>query len=365
MGNPQVHFRYLEVIRLVRSPASLFAPGLLARAWATLLNRLFPEDEMTAINSRYVDTNGIRMHVAEAGTGPLVVLLHGFPEGWYSWRHQLLALAAAGFHAVAPDQRGYGRTDRPEPIEEYDILTLTADVVGLVHTLGCDGAVVVGHDWGAPVAWHCGLLRPDVFRAVGLLSVPFLPRVWGEPRPTDTMRAMGDGEFYQLYFQEPGRAEADLEGDVRRALTMFLYALSGDPPPEKRWRFTVGKGERLLDTGGLPDRLPSWLTEADIDHFVGEFTRTGFRGALNWYRNIDRMWETTRFLCGAKLRLPTLFVAGERDAVIEMYRPAYEALPVTVSDLRKNVLLSGAGHWIQQEQPAEVNRLLCDFLGGL
>src|SRR3954466_9683733 len=145
---------------------------------------------MTAIAHRFVDTNGIRMHVAEAGSGPPVVLLHGFPEGWYSWRHQLSALAAAGFRAVAPDQRGYGRTDRPEPVEAYDILTLTADVVGLVRALGSDEAVVVGHDWGAPVAWHCALLRPDVFRAVGLLSVPYLPRVWGDPRPTDAMRAI-------------------------------------------------------------------------------------------------------------------------------------------------------------------------------
>jgi pimeloyl-ACP methyl ester carboxylesterase len=322
---------------------------------------------MTAINHRFVDTNGIRMHLSEAGEGPLVVLLHGFPEGWYSWRHQLGALAASGFHAVAPDQRGYGRTDRPDPIESYDILTLTADIVGLVQELGRDEAVVVGHDWGAPVAWHCALLRPDVFRAVGLLSVPYLPRVWGAPRPTTAMRAIGGegGEFYQLYFQEPGRAEADLEADVRRTMTTLLYALSGDPPSEKRWRFVVGKGQRLLDTGGFPDRLPEWLTEADINHFVGEFTRTGFRGALNWYRNMDRMWETTRFLCGAKLRQPALFAAGERDAVIEMYRPAYEALPVNVPDLRSNTLLPGAGHWVQQERPAEVNRLLLEFLSGL
>ncbi len=321
---------------------------------------------MTAITHRFVQTNGIRMHVAGAGSGPRVVLLHGFPEGWYSWRHQLAALAAAGYHAVAPDQRGYGRTDRPDAVESYDILTLTADVVGLVHALGAETAVVVGHDWGAPVAWHCALLRPDVFRAVGLLSVPYLPRVWGEPRPTDAMRALaGEGQFYQLYFQEPGRAEAELEADVRRAVTMFLYAASGDATPEKRWRFLFGKDERLLDTGGMPDRLPDWLTETDINHFTDEFTRTGFRGALNWYRNTDRMWETTQFLCGAKLRQPTLFAAGERDPVVAMYRAAVEALPATVPDLRVNTLLSGAGHWVQQERPAAVNKLLLGFLAGL
>jgi pimeloyl-ACP methyl ester carboxylesterase len=322
---------------------------------------------VTAITHRFVESNRLRMHLAEAGSGPLVVLLHGFPEGWYSWRHQLAALAAAGYHAVAPDQRGYGRTDRPEAVEAYDILALTADVVGLIRALGHESAVVVGHDWGAPVAWHSALLRPDVVRAVGLLSVPYLPRVWGEPRPTEAMRAIGGeaGEFYQLYFQEPGRAEADLEADVRRALTMLLYALSGDAPPGKRWRPVVGRGERLLDTGGLPDRLPAWLSGADLDHAVGEFTRTGFRGALNWYRNLDRMWERTQFLCGAKLRQPTLFAAGGRDAVVEMYRPAYDALAATVPDLRVNRLLPGAGHWVQQERPGEVNDLLLEFLAAL
>src|SRR3954470_12475565 len=178
---------------------------------------------MAEVEHREVEVGGLRMHAAVQGDGPLVVLLHGFPESWYSWRHQLSALAAAGFRAVAPDQRGYGRTDRPEPIEAYDILTLTADVVGLVQALGSDQAVVVGHDWGAPVAWHCALLRPDVFRAIGLLSVPYLPRTWDDPRPTDVMRAVaGDGQFYQLYFQAPGKAEAELEEDVQLSMTMFL-----------------------------------------------------------------------------------------------------------------------------------------------
>jgi pimeloyl-ACP methyl ester carboxylesterase len=321
---------------------------------------------MTAINHHTVRTNGIAMHVAEQGRGPLVVLLHGFPEGWYSWRHQLMALAAAGFRAVAPDQRGYGRTDRPDDIAAYDILTLTADIIGVVEALGERQAVVVGHDWGAPVAWHCALLRPDVFRAVGLLSVPYLQRSWADPKPTDGMRALaGDREFYQLYFQEPGRAEADLEADVRFAMTMFLYALSGDATPEKQWRFLFDKGEKITDTGGLPDRLPAWLTGDDIDYFTTEFRRTGFRGALNWYRNLDRMWETTHFLCRAPIRQPSLFAAGDRDAVIAMYRPAYEALPRTMTDLRTNVLMPGVGHWVQQERPKEVNELLVHFLRGL
>jgi pimeloyl-ACP methyl ester carboxylesterase len=172
-------------------------------------------------------------------------------------------------------------------------------------------------------------------------------------------------EFYQLYFQEPGRAEVALERDIRRTLTMFLYAASGDAPPEKRWRPLHRKGEDILETGGLPDRLPAWLTEADLDFYVGEMTRSGFRGGLNWYRNMDRMWEVTAPLVGAPSRQPSLFAAGDQDTIITMYRPAYDALPKTMPGLRSNTLLPGAGHWVQQERPAEVNRLLIEFLKGL
>ncbi|HEX3150912.1 MAG TPA: alpha/beta hydrolase [Gemmataceae bacterium] len=321
---------------------------------------------MSTINHRQVQTNGIRMHIAEQGTGPLVVLLHGFPESWYSWRHQIAAISAAGFHVVAPDQRGYGRTDCPEPIAAYDILQLTGDVVGLVHALGEKEAVVIGHDWGAPVAWYSALLRPDIFRGLGLLSVPYLQRQWTDPRPTDAMNFVAsEGEFYQRYFQKPGRAEADLEADVRKGFRMFLYSASGDPPPDKRWRFVFGKNERFMDTGTVPERLPNWLAEDDIENFAKDFERTGFRGPLNWYRNLDRMWEQNGFLAGAPIRQPSVFVAGDVDAVIAMYRPAYDALEQTMPGLRKKALLPGAGHWIQQERPTEVNQLLVEFLKGL
>lgn len=331
---------------------------------------------MAGLNRRFVQTNGIKMHIAEQGKGPLVILCHGFPESWYSWRHQLPALAEAGYHAVAPDQRGYGQTDRPQAIEAYNILQLTGDIVGLVHALGEERAVIVGHDWGAPVAWHCALLRPDIFHAVALLSVPYVMRgawrvpsqggSWEDLRPTEAMKLIaGEQEFYQLYFQEPGKAETELEADVRKSLLMFLYSASGDPPPEKRWRFLFSKSEKLLDTGSLPERLPSWLTEQDLDFFTREFERTGFRGGLNWYRNIDRNWELTPFLNRAKLHQPTLFVAGEADAVIAMFREAFEARATTMPNLRKDVLLPGVGHWTQQESPAEVNKLLIEFLVGL
>jgi pimeloyl-ACP methyl ester carboxylesterase len=267
---------------------------------------------------------------------------------------------------VAPDQRGYGETTRPEPIAAYHIFQLTGDIVGLVHALDQERAIIVGHDWGAPVAWHCALLRPDLFDAVVLLSVPYLQRAWEDARPTEAMqRLAGEQEFYQLYFQEPGKAEAQLEADVRRTMRMFLYAASGDPPPEKRWRFLFGKSEAFLDTGSLPETLPDWLTEQDLDVFSKTFEQTGFRGGLNWYRNIDRLWELTPFLSRARLTQPALFIAGELDPVITMYRGAFEVLEQTVPQLRQKVLLPGAGHWIQQERPAQVNQLLLEFLAAL
>jgi pimeloyl-ACP methyl ester carboxylesterase len=205
-----------------------------------------------------------------------------------------------------------------------------------------------------------------MFTAIALLSVPYLPRSREALRPTEVMRHMaGEQEFYQLYFQTPGKAEADLEADVRSTMRMLLYSASGDAPPEKRWRFLFGKSERFLDTGALPETLPDWLTEQDLGVFTGEFERTGFRGGLNWYRNIDRMWELTPFLSGARLRQPLLFIAGEVDPVIAMYRQAFDAMERTAPGLRKKVLLPGAGHWIQQERPAQVNQLLLEFLAGL
>ena len=317
---------------------------------------------MTPVTHRFIKTNNIQMHIAEQGQGKLVILCHGFPESWYSWRHQLSALAEAGFHVVAPDQRGYGQTDRPAAIEDYNIFELVGDIVGLVNALGEEQAFIVGHDWGAVVAWYCALLRPDIFRSLTLLSVPYQPRTWDNIRPTEAMKLMaGDQEFYQLNFQEPGKAEAELESDVRTNILSMLYSASGDPPPAKRWRFLYNKSEKLT-TRSLPDQLPTWLTEQDIDFFTSEFERTGFRGGLNWYRNIDRNWELTHFLSGAKIYQPALFVAGEVDAVITMYHEAFDNLEHNVPNLKQKVLLPGAGHWIQQERSIEVNKLLIQFL---
>jgi pimeloyl-ACP methyl ester carboxylesterase len=327
---------------------------------------------MSEIQHRHVETNGIRLHVAEQGSGPLVVLCHGFPESWYSWRHQLAALAAAGFRAVAPDMRGYGQTDRPAAVEQYTLLHLVGDMVGLLDALGAETAVIAGHDWGAPVAWHAALLRPDRFRAVVGLSVPYRPR--GPVRPTTAMPQTDEAVFYQLYFQEPGIAEAELERDPRATLRRVLYSGSGDAPRRPRAALAPGPDVGLVPrNGGFLDRtvdppdLPPWLTEADVDFYAGEFARTGFAGGLNWYRNIDRNWELLAPYAGARVAVPALYVAGDRDLVVA-FRGMDQLLPNLsrfVPGLRRTLMLPGCGHWTQQERPAEVNAALVEFLRGL
>jgi pimeloyl-ACP methyl ester carboxylesterase len=319
---------------------------------------------MPELKHQFVTTNGIRMHYVEQGSGPLVLLCHGWPESWYSYRHQIPALAAAGYRVVAPDQRGYGQTDKPEAIESYNILNLTGDIVGLVNSLGAESAVIVGHDWGAPVAWHCALLRPDIFRAIALLSVPYASL--GRGRPTDFMKAAaGNDNHYTIYFQQPGRAERELEEDPRRSLAMILYSLSGDATPAERWKHIFPKSKRFIDSVTMPKELPSWLTEADLDFFAGEFKRAGFRGGLNWYRNFDRNSELTPFLDGAKLRQTSIFAAGEHDVVGDMIPGRYEHVGMFMTNLKKKVIIPGAGHWIQQERPKEINELLIEFLQNL
>ena len=323
---------------------------------------------MAEITHRFVEANGIRFHVAEAGQGPLVLLCHGFPETWYSWRHQLRALAEAGFHAVAPDMRGYGRTDQPEAIEDYTLLHLVGDVVGLVAALGVERAAIVGHDWGAPVAWTAALLRPDVFRAVAALSVPLLRRGFGFT--TAKMPQTKAAQFYMLYFQQPGVAEAELERDPRATLRSLLFSGSGDAP--QRPPAAAGKPPGMVPRGGgflsrhaAPDTLPAWLTEADVDAYARDFARTGFRGGLNWYRNIDRNWALLAPFDGLKVAVPALYVAGERDTVVKVAGAGIPAMRIFAPQLRDVVMLPGCGHWTQQERPEAVNAALLGFLRGL
>jgi pimeloyl-ACP methyl ester carboxylesterase len=326
---------------------------------------------MAGVEHRTIETNGIRMHVAEQGTGPLVVLGHGFPESWYSWRHQLSALAAAGFHAVAPDMRGYGQTDRPAEIEAYTLLHLVGDMVGLLDALGEPSAVIAGHDWGAPVAWHAALPRPDRFCAVIGLSVPYIPR--RPVKPTTTMPQTDDALFYQLYFQTPGIVEAELERDVRQTIRRVLYSASGDRARNASGTTRAGEVGMVPRQGGFlsqmadPESLPPWLTEADVDFYAGEFARTGFRGGLNWYRNIDRSWELLAPFAGARVQVPALYVAGDRDLVVT-FRGMDQLIPnlnMLVPNLRKTLMLPGCGHWTQQERVAEVNAAMLEFLRSL
>jgi pimeloyl-ACP methyl ester carboxylesterase len=326
---------------------------------------------MSEPTHRHIEANGIRLHIAEQGSGPLVLLCHGFPESWYSWRHQLKALAQAGFHAVAPDMRGYGESDRPADIDSYSLFHLVGDMVGVLDALGEKNAVIAGHDWGAPVAWHAALLRPDRFRAVIGLSVPYRPR--GGVAPTSVMAQNADAHFYQLYFQKPGVAEAELEADARASLRKILYSGSGDVPrrhPPGAAPSGVGMVPRA---GGFLTRMPNpevsppWLSEADVEYYAGQFRRSGFRGGLNWYRNIDRNWELMAPFAGASVTVPALYMAGDLDLVVSFPRmkEVLADLPRFIPQLRSSVMLPGCGHWTQQERPKEVNKAMVEFLRGL
>ncbi len=300
--------------------------------------------EMEVIH-RQVEVGGIELHVAECGEGPVVLLCHGFPELWYSWRHQLPALAAAGYRAVAPDQRGYGRSGRPDAVEDYDIVHLAGDLVGLLDALGEERAVVVGHDWGAIVAWHLAQVAPERLHGMAALSVPFWPRM--PRRPTEIFEEMFGGQFfYMLHFQTPA-AHVQLNEDPGASLRLLFRRVSKD----------VFDG-----TADVPP-VPGWLTDEDFAVYEAEFRRTGFTGALNWYRNLDRNWELTADTAMRKIEIPVAYLVGERDPVLG-FIPA-EPMAEWVPGLRDHVVVPGAGHWIQQQAPAETNEFLVRFLAGL
>jgi pimeloyl-ACP methyl ester carboxylesterase len=306
----------------------------------------------------------IRMRVASQGSGPMVLFCHGWPESWYSWRHQMAAVAAAGYRAVAPDMRGYGGTDAPDNPARYTLLHLVGDLVGLLKTLGEGQAVLVGHDWGAPVAWHAALLRPDLFRAVVGMSVPYAP-----PWRTDLLSALekqGVHDFYIQYFQTPGVAEAEFERDVDASMRRIYYSGSGDAPAQVSFGM-LAAGAGYLGNTIDPEVLPDWMGADDIAYYASEFRRTGFRGGLNWYRCLRLNAELLAPWRGAPIQQPSMFIAGARDAVLRF--PASQSqidrFPSTLPGLRGCHVLEGAGHWIQRERAAQVNTLLLEFLEGL
>lgn len=313
------------------------------------------------VTQRRVATNGIELNIAEAGEGPLVLLLHGFPESWYSWRHQFAPIAAAGYHVVAPDMRGYGKSDKPPNITDYVQTEVIKDIIGLIPALGYETAVVIGHDWGAPTAWSTALFHPDKVRAVGGLSVPFMPRSPVQPMPM--MREMFKGQFfYQLYFQEPGVAEAEFEKDMHTALRKFLIMAAGETDLTKLTPKT--EHDDLLTSLPYPETLPKWLTAADLDFYVSEFTASGMRGPINYYRNHDLHWQQTE---GAPMEIhqPAMFIAGTADGVVMMAAAAIEMMPHFVKDLRINKMIPGIGHWTQQEAPEAVNETILEFLSSI
>ncbi len=310
-----------------------------------------------------LQVNGLRMQVTTAGSGPLVLLCHGFPELSHSWRHQVAALAAAGCSVAAPDMRGYGGTEAPAEIEQYTLLHLVGDMVDLVRVLGQTQAVVVGHDWGAAVAWHCALLRPDLFRAVAGLSVPYAP-----PGKVDLITALekaGIHDFYMQYFQAPGVAEAELDADPAASIRRIHWSGSGDAPA----RSTFGRlgGGGLLANTSEPPQLPGWLSAADLEVYAAAFRASGFRGGLNWYRNLRRNTALLSPWRGQPIRQPSLFIAGTRDDVLKFpaSQAQIDAYPRTLPGLRGCHLIDGAGHWIQRERADAVNALLIEFLRGL
>ena len=313
---------------------------------------------------RVIDAGEVRLRVAIEGDGPLVVLVHGFPESWYSWRHQLAPIADAGFTAAAIDVRGYGGSDKPDAIEAYAMEHMVADIAGVADALRPgEPAIVVGHDWGAPMAWNTALARPDRFRAVAALSVPYA----GVPtRPfTDVFRQAFTAKgrfFYQEWFQNVGPPETEAEADVRDFLRKFYYAISGDAPPGT-WP-DKPHGATLLEQMIDPGAFPAWLSDQDLDYYVAEFEASGLRGPLNRYRNHERDFEWLQAFKDRRIEQPALFIGGSKDPATNLFG----AIADPVALMRPNVplleghVLDGCGHWTQQERPAEVNRLLVDWL---
>ncbi|WP_116086428.1 alpha/beta fold hydrolase [Tropicimonas sp. IMCC34011] len=323
---------------------------------------------MTDMPYRDVEANGLRMRIADQGTGPMVLLCHGFPESAYAWRHQIDALSAKGYRVVAPDLRGFGGTDAPEPVEAYALQTLVGDMVALLDVLGEESAVIVGNDWGATLAWQAAFLRPDRFTAVAAIGVPMMSQP--PVPPTQIFPATDEALFYTLYFQQPGIAEAEFEQDERITLLKIFYAASGVAGPRQAGDATpnpfamVSRQDGLLTPLPTPNQMPNWLTPSDLNAFVADYAKSGFRGPLNLYRNLDRNWHLQKAFAGRTVDVPALYIVGTRDTglTIPGMRDIIAGQSDLVPQLREPVFLDGVGHWAPQEQPDEVNNALLTFL---
>jgi len=312
-----------------------------------------------------IETNGLRVRAAVEGTGPLVIMVHGWPELWYSWRHQIRLIADAGYRVIAPDMRGYGGSDKPHAVEAYDMASLMGDVVGIIDAFDTPSAILIGHDWGAPICWNTAAMYPDRVSAIAALSVRYPKR-----GPTSTMdlwrRLYADRFFYQLYFEDEGVAEAELEADVARSLRKIYFALCGDAPAADYWLDRPAEGGLL---GPLidPKPFPGWLTDGDLDYYTANFSGGGFRGPINRYRNQDRDFEMLPDMATGPVLQPCCFIAGSRDPVRHFVpgRDLYEDVGRHCADLRFARIIEGAGHWVQQEAPDKVTEALLEFLSAL
>ncbi len=320
---------------------------------------------MADVRHLQVPTNGIELHVAMAGPddGPPVVLCHGFPELWYSWRHQLTALGARGFRVLAPDLRGYGGSSQPREVGDYGSDRLTGDLCGLLDHFGYERAAFAGHDWGAMVVWEMGRLHPGRVASICNLSVP-----WSQASgaPTEIFRQLvGDRFFYMLYFQQVGPAESEFDADPRRFVRTMLYTASaeGMATVDSISLDAPAEGTTLLDVlTPPPDQLPDWISEDDIDVYVEGLSRQGLFGPLSFYRNMDANWERTKDVPVSVYAMPTGFITGSLDPVNLMTPGAVEAMAEALPDFRGATVVEGAGHWVQQERPAETSDALLAFL---
>lgn len=315
------------------------------------------------IESRFVEANGLKHHILTAGEGPAVVLCHGFPELAWSWRHQIPALAKAGYRVIAPDMRGYGDTKGPDDPEAYTNLHVVGDLVALLDALGEQQAVVVGHDWGSPVAWMAATLRPDRFRAVASLSVMHNPRM--PLPPPEFAKANGMPDLYWLYFQVPGLAEKDMERDTHETFLRLMYAVSGDAARKgESWNLMVDHKVGLVNALARPDKLPPWLPEEDLRRYADTYARTGFTTSLNWYRCMTRTWQLSAAWADLPVKVPAFFIGGKDDPTLSQFARGVDVMKSVVPDLRDAIMVD-AGHWVQQEDPDAVSNGLIRFLDGL
>ncbi|OED40100.1 epoxide hydrolase [Chromatiales bacterium (ex Bugula neritina AB1)] len=319
------------------------------------------------VEFKNIDVGAVNLQVAVAGTGPLIILVHGFPECWYSWRHQIRPLTEAGYQVAAPNVRGYGDSAKPQDIRAYDMQSLTADMAGLRMAVSPEKpAIIIGHDWGAPIAWNSALLYPQLFSAVAGLSVPHVPP--GDTVAIDLFQRVFTDQgkfFYMVYFQNEGVAEAELSADPQRSIRLFFTALGGDAAAGA-WPVDKPYDRSLFDQMIEPLMPRKWFTHDDLTYYAGIFEKCGFRGPLNRYRNFHRDSDFLRKQGKKIIQQPSLYVIGEHDMVAQMY-PAGPAVAMQkyAGNAHRDFTLPGCGHWTQQERPQEVNKILLDWLASL